>query len=294
MKIRILSDLHLEFDLEAAHQTRLRDHDAPRPRYLAWDPGNTPADVLVLAGDILTWDMMYGYMNKDEKSGLIYTHFEGWFADRCEDYDLVIWVPGNHCYYDGRFVNIQKGFAEWTTKINEVAQVKGYKGKLIVGDRFTVMHNDVKFICATLWTDFMRGNPIIMNQIQNGLNDYNRINFKDHRLITPQILEEHQQSRAFIEQELNYDGKIVVVSHHAPSYQSVHPNFRGDVLNYAYFSDLDHLVERATLWCHGHTHSSFDYRIGEDLSKGQVVCNPRGYYPEGLNLEFDPNKVVDI
>jgi calcineurin-like phosphoesterase family protein len=284
MKIRLCSDLHLEFDLELAHQTRLVDRNAPRPRYIVWDPGNTPADVLVLSGDILTFDMLDSYNG----------YFIDWLADRCADYELVIWIPGNHEYYSGRFIRCQARFAEWNARINEIVKTKGYKGTLLLGDRHTVVKNDVKFICTTLWTDFMRDNPLVILYMQNNLKDYKRIKYDQHLLIPPQILAEHKLSRAFIEKEIQYDGKVVVISHHAPSYQSIHPNFRGDNLNYGYFSDLDHLVERITLWCHGHTHSSFDYHIGDNPAKGRVVCNPRGYLNYAMNKEFNPALVVDI
>jgi hypothetical protein len=41
---------------------------------------------------------------------------------------------------------------------------------------------------------------------------------------------------------------------------------------------------------HGHTHSSFRYKIGEC----RVVCNPRGYFPMEINPNFDPNFEIEI
>lgn len=57
-------------------------------------------------------------------------------------------------------------------------------------------------------------------------------------------------------------------------------------------SNLDDLVEAsgAVLWVHGHTHASCDYRIG----RTRVVCNPRGYHPDGLNSDFDPDFIVEV
>ena len=80
------------------------------------------------------------------------------------------------------------------------------------------------------------------------------------------------------------------MTHHAPSYQSVAGQYRGDLLNATYANHLDALVEKVDLWVHGHTHHSFDYKIGE----GRVVCNPRGYYPRDLNKNFDPHLVVTV
>ena len=51
---------------------------------------------------------------------------------------------------------------------------------------------------------------------------------------------------------------------------------------------------KACLWIHGHTHTSFDYRVGGC----RVICNPRGYMARGRtgpeNPHFDPQRVVQI
>jgi hypothetical protein len=285
LKIRLISDTHLEFDLDQSHKTRLADHDAPRPRYLVWDPGNTPADVLVLAGDIMTFEMLDTYDG----------HFIEWMADRCADYEMVLWIPGNHEYYGMSFLACQRALSEWSEQINAVAKAKGYKGTFYLGDRYTIIKDDVKFICATLWTDFRGGNPLVMQYIQQGMNDYQYINFDKAPLRIEQLLAEHQESRAFIEKEIdNYDGKIVVVSHHQPSYQTILDEFRGDPLNDGYASDLDHLVERVDLWMAGHMHSTQDIRIGDNPLKGRLIRNPRGYFHYRMNEDFNSDFVVDI
>jgi UDP-2,3-diacylglucosamine pyrophosphatase LpxH len=291
MKVRLLDDLHLEFDWEAAHKTRLYDPNAPKPRYphMLYDPGNVPADALVLAGDITVLNLCNWAVHPGEDCN----EMEGWFVDRLADYELVLHVPGNHEYYGGTFLNYQSKFAEWTQHINAIAKARGYKGIFYCGDRYTVMKDGVKFICATLWTDFHRNDPMVSMRALQMMSDYSQIKFDKKRLLPAQILQEHEESRAFIEKEIaNYDGKKVVVTHHAPSAQSVHAVYKSrDLDNYLYYSDLDHLVEQVDLWCHGHTHRCFDYNIG----KGRVVCNPRGYFPyETGKTGFDPLKVIEL
>jgi hypothetical protein len=58
-----------------------------------------------------------------------------------------------------------------------------------------------------------------------------------------------------------------------PSLRSTAERFRDKLTTAGFTSNLDALVERTDLWIHGHTHDSYDYRIG----RGRVVCNPRGY-----------------
>ena len=62
-----------------------------------------------------------------------------------------------------------------------------------------------------------------------------------------------------------HDGPTVVITHHAPSLLSVPSQYRKDVLSAAFASDLSRLVERsgASLWVHGHCHGATDHRVGE-------------------------------
>jgi hypothetical protein len=108
-------------------------------------------------------------------------------------------------------------------------------------------------------------------------------------------VERHRETRDYIKlvASENKDKKVVVVGHHSPSYQSVHPMYASEYLmNGAYHSDLSEIMLDNTnikLWTHGHTHHPFDYIIGET----RVVCNPRGYdgYEE---TGWDPEKVFEV
>jgi hypothetical protein len=89
-----------------------------------------------------------------------------------------------------------------------------------------------------------------------------------------------------------FDGKTVVVTHHAPSSQSVHPRYARDLLTPAFASNLENLMDgdRAALWIHGHMHESFDYEVYGT----RVICNPRGYAPNALNPDFRSDWIVEI
>ena len=81
-----------------------------------------------------------------------------------------------------------------------------------------------------------------------------------------QAYELHLEERAWLESKLNepFDGKTVVITHHAPSRGSVHPRFRGDPCNSAFVSDLDELVQKADFWlqrsCRHREHWHYYYR----------------------------------
>jgi hypothetical protein len=162
----------------------------------------------------------------------------------------------------------------------------------------------VRFLGSTLWTDFELFGPgeqrsAAMDLAQRLVRDFSRIRIEDasEALFTP----EHsamlfRQHAAWLSDRLAapHDGPTVVVTHHPPSSLSIHPRFAGSLLNACFISEARHLLDakRASLWIHGHTHDSFDYRINGT----RVVCNPRGYARDGVNenQSFDPDLVVEV
>jgi len=96
----------------------------------------------------------------------------------------------------------------------------------------------------------------------------------------------HTASRDWLATMLSepFDGTVVVVTHHVPSSQSVHPWYASDLLTPAFASNLKDLMggDRVALWIHGHMYESYDYEI----YGSREVCNPRGYAPKALNPDF--------
>lgn len=200
----------------------------------------------------------------------------------------IITVLGNHEFY-GRAVVEERAAA---------AEAARQHGIMLLDDASAVI-GGVRFIGATLWTDFCLGGDgfqlLNMRAAQERMNDYLRINLQKRpwrRFVPESSLALHRASRAFIWETLAqaFDGPTVVVTHHAPHPRSIHGRFERDAVNPAYSSDQSALIERfqPSLWVHGHVHDSFGYRLGDT----RIVCNPRGYGDE--NPEFDPMLVVEV
>ena len=250
MKLSIMSDLHLEFDRG----------DLFVPEYYG-------EDVLILAGDI--------------QMGLVHTH---WFAELLNQRD-VIYILGNHEFYRQNFDTMYREVWDWVQSVNKLAKSRGYEHELTFLDDDCIYYKDVLFIGSTLWTDFDSGNELVMNHAPKYMSDYQVITKGKYNCdITPeQILKEHRASRNFIESELTYKGKKVVITHHLPSEKSIDLKYIHEKIgNHYFFSHLDSLVEKADLWIHGHTHCSHDYKIGDC----RVICNPRGYRDENVNFKL--------
>jgi hypothetical protein len=156
---------------------------------------------------------------------------------------------------------------------------------------------DVMFLGATLWTDFrLIGDPVVSGAIaQAGMNDFRRIRLLPtyRRFLPKDARAFHAQSLKWMEQQLHQarGRKIVVVTHHAPSPQSLPARWQSDPLNAAFASKLDHFLANceATLWIHGHIHHHSDYSIGGT----RVIANPRGY-PTEPQIGFDSSFVAEI
>lgn len=231
-------------------------------------PPATDADVVVLAGDIhikaraIAWALKH-------------------FADK-----PVVYVAGNHEYYGGSLGHTMQ-------KMRSLAEGTNVH---FLHDRAVII-DGVRFLGATLWTDYrLTGNqPLAELDARNILQDFKYIRDAQFRKIRPlQVLEAHVRSRAFLQEHLDapFDGKTVVVTHHAPTELSIHERYRttGGHLNAAYASRLDGMMGTAALWVHGHTHDSFDY----DVYGTRVVCNPRGYASDSLNPDFNPGLVLEV
>ena len=269
MKIQVLSDLHLEV---LSNRARKLSHSE-----------NEMATVLILAGDICE---------------LNYTDLlTAFLADVASRFYQVIYVPGNHEYYHGALSDDVLG-----KKICDAWDNVHYL------NCDTVTIDGINFIGATLWTNMAGCNADYLNLISYNLNDYRLIALNDNmrnKAITANdtINLFHEAHSFFSAKMLEYAGhRNIIVSHHAPSRQSIHANYFNNPINPAFYSDIeaDVLKWQPILWIHGHMHNSFDYMIGDT----RVICNPRGY-PNSQNdqavgcgpfenYDFYENLTVDI
>lgn len=247
MKLHVLSDLHTEF------------HD--------FEPPDTKADVIVLAGDI----------------GVGADGVE-WAAQKFGE-TPVVYVPGNHEYYDRDIGDTGRmrtaAAANIRVLANEAADIDG-----------------VRFLGATLWTDFALYGASNARSAREAarasMRDFKVIQNGD-QLFTPEdSVALHEASRDWLTIELaeSFDGPTVVVSHHLPALPSIAARYENNALNPAFGSRLELLIDKfqPSLWVHGHTHVACDYRI----SSTRVICNPRGYPGEGEDRGFDPACAVQV
>lgn len=259
MRLLVLSDLHLEVWRDSA------------PRF---DTGVSRPDLVVLAGDIHTK-----------------ARAPAWAAQTFADIP-VMYVPGNHEFYGEAIDHVGGDIRVECQKYSNVLYL----------DCDEYVLQGVRFLGVTLWTDFsLFGSELkqdVMVDAGKAMNDYQRIRVASagYRKLRPQDTAKlHLEQKSWLEGKLRefFQGPTVVITHMAPSRRSVALEYASDPVSGAFASDLDELVCLATLWIHGHTHTSFDYSVG----RCRVVANPLGYMKRGGQAEndnFDPNFIVEL
>jgi len=82
------------------------------------------------------------------------------------------------------------------------------------------------------------------------------------------------------------------VTHHLPSDRSVDRRYQNNDLNRFYVCHMEGTIEakKPALWCHGHSHASNDYTLGNT----RIISNPFGYLGHDLNPSFDEALIVAL
>lgn len=257
MKLKVLSDLHLE-------------HFVGCQVY----PEIGSGDVLVLAGDILC-------AKHFKTDGYLNAAYHRFMRDCSKNYDKVLYVFGNHEYYQYNYEGAKRVIKDNVP----------YNFRILENN--TIKIGDWNFIGFTLWTDFRNENALEMMEAEQCMNDYKviRITPKYRKLNANDTLNFHKESKKYLLNQLQtLNDNVFVISHHAPSYQSV-PEYFKNHANGAYCSNLDDLIinhPQIKYFIHGHTHNAFDYKIGEC----RVICNPAGY--PGQDTGFNPDLMIEI
>lgn len=182
----------------------------------------------------------------------------------CKRYRWVVYVCGNHEYYGSSRSEVREHMGEVVRAFSNLVWL----------DVGTAEIEGQRFVGATLWFSGR-------DQWWHQMNDFHVIQgFEEW------VYEDNAATLRLLE---GVGADDVVVTHHLPSFRSVHPAYVGSPLNSYFVCDVgDEVLSRPRLWVHGHTHMSTEYTIGST----RVICNPFGYARVGENAKFDFNKIV--
>ncbi len=219
----------------------------------------TEADIIIAAGDIG-----------------IYQDGAEWLAAIGKP---VLYVAGNHEFYHHEYTDTLRA-------INQRCE----NSNISFMEKRVVVIDNVRFLGCTLWID---AEKVISEAKKTSSNDFKKIKYKDELLSYEVVYMLNQQAVNWLAEELKkpFDGKTIVITHHAPTYWS----WGGSPMapgRFSYCNDLRPLMYKHNIeaWFHGHTHQIRDYQCG----KTRVLCNPRGYWGHHAVNEFQAELVMEI
>jgi predicted phosphohydrolase len=269
MKIQFASDLHLEFYA-----------DKYNFNFESILTTNKEADVLILAGDI-------GYPEES-----ITARFFEWC---CASWPIVVWVFGNHEYYN----KYSTCFTMYEKEVMAEKLCERLPNLHILKNGRLELPN-LRIIGTTLWTDIP---PESRFRIRQSMNDFNTIYSKKSEKMSIQLWDDlHKKMSQYIEEELydafNKDIKVLVVTHHLPTYKMIQPMYKTSPINAGFAAHCDDLLEHSAVaaWICGHSHGAYEIEL-ERPNQTKVKCylNSRGYKHETTSLQaYNPNKIIEI
>ncbi len=259
MKIKVLSDLHIEINGKFEYR----------------DKGE---DVVVLAGDIAPARICVSIIAETFKN------------------KKVVFVAGNHEFYGNIFPDVYLKLREDAEQFENIFFLE--KDEVVIGDiiflgttlwsDFNLFGNREEVIEKKLARKYKDFSSISYKE------EGNLIAYKD--IIGEFELAVDFLKNALRKHK---NKKVVVITHNAPSKKAIWEGFlnSGDpfkkYLSTAFASNLDYLIRdnpQIKLWVYGHTHFNRRFKIGET----SVVSNQRGYVSRMECPDFDPGLIVEI
>ena len=259
MKIRIVSDLHIDVNSQGNFGFRHEEQD-----------------ILLIAGDIA------GSYEREIK----------WLNGLCKDVNNIVAVAGNHLGYDYKdpmnyFLRSYdldriRGTKQWS-----IDEIKKQCPQVNYLDNEYIDIGDYIIFGGTMYSDYKLYENIDLSKRTGEayLNDFRYVHVYD-KVVRPITTDDYQKYHAKFMRKLRKCLKettkdIIVLTHFAPSPQSISEKYqKGNVyLNASYCSNMEKFIKsnpRIKLFVHGHMHDSFDYYIGQC----RVVCEPYGYSHE--------------
>jgi len=148
---------------------------------------------------------------------------------------------------------------------------------------------DIDIIITTLWAKINLTEAYYTEQV---ISDFRRILYNREILGFADFNREHERCLSFLKRAVSSSdaAKIIVVSHHVPSFQMQNPKFANSKANGAFTVELEDYIMDSGIdyWIFGHSHYNVDVQIG----KTRCVSNQLGYVSHGEHETFNYGKYI--
>lgn len=252
MTIQYCSDLHLEF--------------IQNKKYLTKNPIKPKAEILLLAGDIVPFEIM------DEHND---------FFDYLKDnFKTTYWLPGNHEYYNYNIDN-RSGVV-----------MECIRDNIFLINNKVIQLAEVRLVFSTLWSEISPDNFL---RVKYRMNDFSAIK-KSGELFTPADFNTlHHQCKTFITEAFAQQSNTptIVVTHHIPTLLNYPAKYKKDGFNEVFAVELFNLIEASNVdyWLYGHHHFNTPiFKIGNTT----LITNQLGYIKFKENIGFKNDAVIEI
>ena len=205
-------------------------------------------EILILAGDIVP--LHDEHMNSP------------FFRFIAENYQQVYWVPGNHEYY-------YHDIAGYGSSINI-----DIHPRIRIVNNVAIEYAGVQLIFSTMWSKISPPNERLIEQ---GMADFDCINYKNRKLRASDFNRLHDESVDFLTRAIHgRKHPFIVVTHHLPSPMCSSRIHKISPINEAFCANQTELVEssNASFWIYGHSHHNTPpVQIGNTI----LLTNQLGY-----------------
>lgn len=260
MKIRIMSDLHL--DVNEKYPLQLPQKDRGIFTILAGDTAGEVADGVF------------------------------WIKDNCP---YGVCVAGNHLVYNHYGKTIQNLKEDLKQEFPQSSTMT-----FLENDYKLIDDNIIVVGATLYTNYRLDGIPqhIGMRVCKKSMNDFRWGLYQDEDEIIglkpEHYLDMFMESLAYIEKICNEnpDKQIIVVTHHAPSNQAIMPSYRGSDSNCGYASNLGGFITQhpnIKAWIYGHCHAQTQFKIGDCI----CINNSRGYVQYKEDMNWNPCFYLD-
>ena len=276
MKIRIVSDLHLDVNVNYPLELKDKkmftliagDTSGYPDLSILWIRANLKGGGIVIAGNHICYNR-YGRTIHDLKLELA----------------RAFPPKGKITFLDNEFGTISKEIAEDLTVIG------------------TTLYSDYRYagFCGYSKEENMMIASRIMNDFRHGI--YEKNGNAMIRLRPDHYVEWFNASLLAMNEKLDEiensqpEKSVIVMTHHCPSPLCRSDRYGDSDVDASYISDLEWFIEKhksIRAWVCGHIHETkvWDYER-EDGSTCKIIMNPRGYCWSGENTNWSPSLYLD-
>ncbi len=271
LTIQVVSDLHIEFW-------------AKKEKFNFIKP---TAPILALLGDICC-------CGADDD----FEVFKRFIMEVLDQYETIIFVPGNHEYYYNPTKNTTAATYNNTLqgvddRIKAFFKATSPKLHFLNNSTLKIISGKTTYsiIGSTLWSWIPEDQR---DNITNNMNDYRFIQWSEEKKIRPltanDIANLHLKNYKYIRSQIlkakKLNHKIIVFTHHKPYLSD---DYNPTSVDVAYQSDLSGLFEYPVVfWGYGHTH------IADSSVRGKtwLYSNPKGYPKQ--KTKYNKEAVIKI